>query len=517
MAYLVSQKYDLVTPDRSMPTSPTLSPAVVTHTTATSRSHHHSPSSSVTSPSLDVAELSRLLQSAQTRPSRPTSQLVQSPLAQSPLVQSSKPPSPSSSSSSSSNNNNNNNNSPTLPTNAPVSCAVPRPTLTHRPASLCTPSQFIFKKPEYNQHYHQTHFHRPSMEEHKDSFLVWSDLRRFFVPDAEEERPRSGTFANQFRQDIGSKYGTWGRYIGKGAGGSVRLIRRSIDQKTFAVKQFRKRLCHESEKEYIKKVTAEFCIGSTLHHPNIIETLDMIKEGPHFYEIMEYAPNDLFSVVMSGMMSREEVACCWRQLVSGVHYLHSVGIAHRDLKLDNIVLDHVGILKIIDFGCSSVFKYPFEDTTVLSKGIYGSDPYIAPEQYLQPAYDPCASDVWSCGIIFICMTIRRFPWRLPRLSDPSFKAFATNHQQQQLRLLKLLPRDSRALMASVLTLDPACRPTVQALLEDPWIRSIDVCSSEPGTHHVHHVLVPSPAVRDHLVVVTHEPPGVVAEKEKRKR
>jgi serine/threonine protein kinase len=162
-----------------------------------------------------------------------------------------------------------------------------------------------------------------------------------------------------------------GRYIGKGAGGSVRLIRRTKDQSILAVKQFRKQLPHETEKEYIKKVTAEFCIGSTLHHPNIINILDMVQEDGQFYQVMAYAPNDLFNIVMSGMMSREEVACCWRQLLNGLEYLHeSMGIAHRDLKLDNLVLDQYGILKIIDFGCSTVFKYPFESSISLAKGTH---------------------------------------------------------------------------------------------------------------------------------------------------
>lgn len=147
------------------------------------------------------------------------------------------------------------------------------------------------------------------------------------------------------------------------------MIRRSADSKTFAVKQFRKRLPTESEKEYVKKVTAEFCIGSTLHHPNVIETLDIVQEGgATFFQIMEFAPNDLFAIVMSGGMHKDEVACCWKQLLAGVDYLHGMGIAHRDLKLDNLVLDDRGILKIIDFGCSIVFRYPYEETVVMSKG-----------------------------------------------------------------------------------------------------------------------------------------------------
>ncbi|KAI8988669.1 kinase-like domain-containing protein [Pilobolus umbonatus] len=518
MIHLINQRYDIVTPERSVPSSPSLSPAVVTHTTATSKRHSWDPSV------VDLNELTKLLQN--TRP-RPRSQLFQS----------SKPPSPTLSTSSA---------EPTFCTNSNTAIPIlmsksqqqPRPILSHRPSSTCsTPSQFVFKKPEYNEQYHQTHFHRQPSQERKDLFLAWSELRRFFVNTQQSVSPtsptnssvhsqedtsnnKSETFANQFRQDIGGRYGTWGRYIGKGAGGCVRLIRRSADQKTFAVKQFRKRLPHESEKDYIKKVTAEFCIGSTLHHPNIIETLDIIQEGSNFYEIMEYAPNDLFNVVMSGMMSREEIACCWRQLLNGLEYLQSMGIAHRDIKLDNLVLDHLGILKIIDFGCSTVYKYPFESNITLTKGVYGSDPYIAPEQYTQPSYDPRLSDVWSCGIVFLCMTIRRFPWRIPRSNDPSFRAFATNHNQQQFRLLKLLPREARPVMAGILDIDPNRRSSLATVLSDKWVQQIDVCQlHEPGKRHVHHVLTapPSSGGRDNLVVVTPEPPGVVAEKEKRKR
>lgn len=287
-------------------------------------------------------------------------------------------------------------------------------------------------------------------------------------------------------------------------------------------------------------MTNEFCIGSALHHPNVIETLDLIQEDCHFYEIMEYCPNDLFNVVMSGMMSREEIACCWRQLLEGLDYLHSMGIAHRDLKLDNLVLDRMGMLKIIDFGCSCVFKYPFDKNIVQSKGdstchscvcdillftsmfytgIYGSDPYIAPEQYTQPTYDPRQSDVWSCAIIFICMTIRRFPWRVPRSFDPSFRAFATNHNQQQFKLLKLLPRESRPILSQMLELDPQRRATLKTVLADSWVANIDVCTvQEPGAHHVHHVHQDSISIdRGNLVAMTSEPPGVVAEKEKRRR
>lgn len=165
-----------------------------------------------------------------------------------------------------------------------------------------------------------------------------------------------------------SRYGKLGKVLGAGAGGSVRLMKRSSDGTTFAVKEFRARHSYETEREYAKKVTAEFCIGSTLHHGNIIETLDIIQEKGKWYEVMEYAPYDLFAIVMTGKMSREEVACSFLQILSGVTYLHSMGLAHRDLKLDNVVVNEFGIMKIIDFGSASMFRYPFESELVLASG-----------------------------------------------------------------------------------------------------------------------------------------------------
>ncbi|KAI9277960.1 kinase-like domain-containing protein [Umbelopsis sp. AD052] len=379
------------------------------------------------------------------------------------------------------------------------------------PQRPSTPSQFIFKKPEYNHHYHHTHFHHLEKKE-----TVFHELKRFFKGGDKKakhnnkssdhkkkkqlrkensstamsitSRASDISFGNTFNRDIEGRYGKWGRFIGKGAGGSVRLIRRSADAKTFAVKQFRKRTPTENEKEYIKKVTAEFCIGSTLHHTNVIETLDLIQEGANFYEIMEYAPNDLFNIVMSGKMTKEEIACCWRQSLSGVQYLVSMGIAHRDLKLDNMVLDERGIVKLIDFGCAVVVKYPFEDKVTLSKGICGSDPYIAPEQYTQDTYDAIQSDIWSCGIIFICMMIRRFPWRIPRPShDQSYKSFVSGQGSQ--RLFKLLPKESRPIIERILTVDPANRCTLDDILNDDWVKSISVCDNDHvGEGHVHHLL-----------------------------
>ncbi|KAL4068004.1 Pkinase-domain-containing protein [Scleroderma citrinum] len=268
---------------------------------------------------------------------------------------------------------------------------------------------------------------------------------------------------------LSKKYGKWDRVLGSGAGGTVRLIRARAKEggAIYAVKQFRPRRTGESEREYEKKVRAEFCVGACLKHVNVIETVDIVCDHGHYYEIMEYAPYDLFSVVMSAKMLRPEIYCVFRQICDGVAYLHSLGLAHRDLKLDNCVLTRGDIVKLIDFGTAVVFAYPgssswggsTSNTTgvetsnsssvnstngqvvtgyagtqppmphtharlIRATGIVGSDPYLAPEVLAGSTYDPRKTDVWSVGVIFVCMMLRRFPWAVPdRERDNSFKAF----------------------------------------------------------------------------------------------
>lgn len=254
---------------------------------------------------------------------------------------------------------------------------------TTAPPSIKEPESALAKRGSFFGKKHNGHDESGLKEREKSGSKI--NLKRFFkVGDKHKEKrhqspTRDGTRTPPTRDSqsipfaddhgLASKYGKFGRVLGSGAGGSVRLMKRTADGKTFAVKQFRARHAYESEREYNKKVTAEFCIGSTLHHGNIIETIDIIHEKGSWFEVMEYAPFDLFAIVMTGKMSREEVTCCTLQILSGVTYLHSMGLAHRDLKLDNVVVNEHGIMKIIDFGSAVVFRYPFENDIVLSTGM----------------------------------------------------------------------------------------------------------------------------------------------------
>jgi len=99
------------------------------------------------------------------------------------------------------------------------------------------------------------------------------------------------------------RYGKFGKVLGAGAGGSVRLMKRASDGTTFAVKEFRPKGEHETQREYAKKVNAEFTIGSILSHQNIIETLDIVNEGGRYFEVMEYCRYDLVCPFSSNLLT----------------------------------------------------------------------------------------------------------------------------------------------------------------------------------------------------------------------
>ena len=334
------------------------------------------------------------------------------------------------------------------------------------------------------------------------------------------------------------RYLKTGENLGAGAGGSVRLMKRISDNQVFAVKEFRPKFEHESKRDYVKKITSEYCIGTTLRHPNIISTIEIVYENNRIFQVMEYCDYDLFAIVMSNKMSYEEICCCFKQILTGVEYLHSIGLAHRDMKLDNCVINNQGIVKLIDFGAAEVFSYPHSKTLIESSGIVGSDPYLAPEVCIFTKYDPRPVDIWSVAILFACMVLKKFPWKIPKLKDNSFKFFCSGRDCDSLsalvtktpkppsydnavqsdepaestsksnnpsdpnntnigpqRLLHSLPEETHHIIGRMVDLAPACRANIEEVLNDPWIQSIDMCTVEvdnqgnyvvhPGMDHKH--------------------------------
>jgi len=291
------------------------------------------------------------------------------------------------------------------------------------------------------------------------------------------------------------KYGTCERVaIGKGATSVVRLAHKwdRSEEKLYAVKEFRKRRKNESEKEYVKKLTAEFCISSTLHHVNIVETVDLVQdENQHWCEVMEFCPGgDLYAAIKKGHMSPSEIECCFRQILQGLSYLHSQGVAHRDIKPENIFFNGKGQLKIGDYGASTVYRLPWEATVHMSSGLCGSEPYIAPEQFLGKPYDARLVDIWAVGIVYYCLHFEELPWRAAQASDSLYAAYTSacaNPQQSASppTINNLNPRSCRSLIRRMLEPDPKQRALIDECISHPWVQTIEVCHIVPKPAHKH--------------------------------
>lgn len=329
------------------------------------------------------------------------------------------------------------------------------------------------------------------------------------------------------------KYEYTNTILGEGAGGSVKVVKRLKDSKLFAVKEFHpfeneptdlveqenepKELnLMEERKNYLKKIKAEYCISSILKHENIIETIEIIElvntitQDIKFVQIMEFAKYDLFAIVMNERLNYLEICCYFKQIINGIKYLHNIGLCHRDLKLDNLVVNENGIVKIIDFGTAVIYKSPYgiecnSMPIIMSKGVVGSDPYLPPELYIFDQYDPRPADIWSIGIIFICMILKSFPWKYPRLQDNNFKNFCLCRNVNTLnelvtrtkndisdelnesydedgisligpiKLFSKIPEECHKILFQIVDPSPVRRPNVDEILQDSWIKSIEFC------------------------------------------
>ncbi|KAJ3004923.1 serine/threonine-protein kinase HAL4/sat4 [Thoreauomyces humboldtii] len=278
------------------------------------------------------------------------------------------------------------------------------------------------------------------------------------------------------------KYGKPCQLLGKGANGNCFLVRRPTDDKVFAVKEFRRKRENESQREYMKKLTNEYCIGTLLHHPNVVETLDIIFEKGHAYEVMELCEGgDLFEAIASGKITQDEANCLLVQMMKAVSYLHSTGVCHRDLKPENILFDTSNHLKIIDFGSADVVKSPFETNCRKSSGRCGSGPYMAPEEFSQKSYDGRKVDVWACGIVYLAMIFQRFPWTQATPADCHWSSYLSSGCKT--KFFDRLPEGPRRVLRSMLEPDPDRRATMEECLEDPWVKRIAVCDGCVTRHH----------------------------------
>ncbi|XP_059648179.1 serine/threonine-protein kinase SRK2A-like [Cornus florida] len=250
--------------------------------------------------------------------------------------------------------------------------------------------------------------------------------------------------------------------IGSGNFGVARLMRNKETKELVAMKYI------ERGHKIDENVAREIINHRSLRHPNIIRFKEVVLTPTHLAIVMEYASGgELFErICNAGRFSEDEARYFFQQLISGVDFCHSMQICHRDLKLENTLLDGSPAprLKICDFGYSkSSLLHSRPKSTV------GTPAYIAPEVLSRREYDGKLADVWSCGVTLYVMLVGAYPFE--DQEDP--KNFRKTIQRIMAVQYKIpdyvhISQDCRHILSRIFVASPARRITIKEIKNHPW-------------------------------------------------
>ncbi|KAJ3436029.1 kp78a-related [Anaeramoeba flamelloides] len=239
--------------------------------------------------------------------------------------------------------------------------------------------------------------------------------------------------------------------IGVGSYGKVKLAVHLPTRQLVAIKIINQSVFHLKKKEY-RQLLREISILQTLDHKHVIKLFDIIQTKNAWLIVTEYSGGgELFDYLVQHKKLKESVA--------RISYCHFHNIVHRDLKLENLLLDKNLNLKIIDFGLSN-----FQQKDQLLKSFCGSPTYSAPEILKQEQYSGFKIDVWSMGVILYILVVGKPPFvsmNAKGLFDKIITGSYIIPSYLSEGLINLLPR--------MLCVDPNKRISVQEILDHKWV------------------------------------------------
>ncbi|KAG5675676.1 hypothetical protein PVAND_005562 [Polypedilum vanderplanki] len=220
----------------------------------------------------------------------------------------------------------------------------------------------------------------------------------------------------------------------------------------------------------------EIEICQMIDHPYIIKTHSIMQEHKYCYIFMERAKTDLLVYIEKNGVLKITLTQKWfSQVVSAIRYLHSMDIAHRDLKLENIFVTEDLTIKLGDFGyscfvtnksqTSKSFKY------IKSKTFCGSRAYVAPEILKGIPYYPLKADIWSLGVVLSCMLYGVMPFA-PEDSNLLDKMLKREMNVRE-EYVKIVPKDCHDIIDYTIDPNPNNRYDIEQIAALPWLTQLE--------------------------------------------
>uniref|UniRef100_A0A3B4DPE1 non-specific serine/threonine protein kinase n=1 Tax=Pygocentrus nattereri TaxID=42514 RepID=A0A3B4DPE1_PYGNA len=239
--------------------------------------------------------------------------------------------------------------------------------------------------------------------------------------------------------------------------------------------------------ENLKKIFREVQIMKMLRHPHIIRLYQVMETERMIYLVTEYASGgEIFDhLVAHGRMAEKDARRKFKQIVAAVHFCHCRNIVHRDLKAENLLLDHNLNIKIADFGFSNMFS-----RGQLLKTWCGSPPYAAPELFEGKEYDGPKVDIWSLGVVLYVLVCGALPFDGSTLQNLRARVLSG-----KFRIPFFMSTDCEYLIRHMLVLDPSRRLTMEQICKNKWMKQGD---PDPEFERVRHA-----STRAHMRTHTH--------------
>uniref|UniRef100_G1NLS8 non-specific serine/threonine protein kinase n=1 Tax=Meleagris gallopavo TaxID=9103 RepID=G1NLS8_MELGA len=257
-----------------------------------------------------------------------------------------------------------------------------------------------------------------------------------------------------------------GRMINKGSFAKVMEGLHIPTGEKVAIKVIDKRKAKQ-DSYMVKNMKREPRIHQMIKHPNVVQLYETLETGNSYYMVMELClGGDLLDRICDKQrLAEREVRRYTRQILSAVGYLHCHGIVHRDLKIENFLLDENNNIKIVDFGLSNTAKFEGLSQELLHTQC-GSPAYAAPELLAHRKYGPKV-DVWSIGVSMFAMLTGTLPFTVEPFNIKQL------HQKMVIGEISPIPSDISPgavhFMQSLLEPDPAKRPGVKEAMKDKWL------------------------------------------------
>nr|XP_043630554.1 CBL-interacting serine/threonine-protein kinase 7-like [Erigeron canadensis] len=253
------------------------------------------------------------------------------------------------------------------------------------------------------------------------------------------------------------------RLLGRGSFAKVYLGRSLTDDTTsVAVKVIEKPATADPSME--PRLVREVRAMRRLNHPNILKLHEVLATKSKIYLVMELAAGgELFTqLTRRGRMKEATGRFYFQQLVSALHFCHQNGVAHRDLKPQNLLLDKNGNLKISDFGFSAL---PESKKDGLLHTACGTPAFTAPEILRGKGYDGSQADAWSCGVILFNLLAGYLPF-----DDSNIPNMIRKIYQREVVYPDWIGKNPRAIIQKLLDPNPKTRMTIESLMRLSWFK-----------------------------------------------